>query len=153
VTELHVHDWTPWHPLAVIEGVPWRRRICPGCASTQDEPTPAVRETPAGMESAIEAGAKALHHAEWTDGGFRELDAETCWAQDPDDHAGYYEQARILAAAAVPHIERAIRDRIAAELEAQADAQKPLGTHHAVGVFDGLLEASRLVARGGEATE
>jgi hypothetical protein len=115
-TELHVHDWTPWHPLAVIEGVPWRRRICPGCASTQDEPTPAVRETPAGMESAIEAGAKALHHAEWTDGGFRELDAETCWAQDPDDHAGYYEQARILAAAAVPHIERAIRAEVAAEI-------------------------------------
>jgi hypothetical protein len=48
----------------------------------------------------IAAAAKAIHHAEWTDGGFRELDAETCWAQDPDDHQGYYEQVQIILTAA-----------------------------------------------------
>jgi hypothetical protein len=47
-----------------------------------------------------EAAAKAIHHAEWTDGGFRELDAETCWTQDPDDHKGYYESVETILAAA-----------------------------------------------------
>jgi len=36
--EPHTHNWTAWHPLGVVAGVQWRRRICPGCASTEDQP-------------------------------------------------------------------------------------------------------------------
>jgi len=48
----------------------------------------------------IEAAAKALHHAEWIEGNFHETDAEHCWTLDPADHAGYYDQVRIVLAAA-----------------------------------------------------
>src|SRR6266702_3611832 len=90
----------------------WRDRAL--AAEAAHLPGP-VSELP---EDAIEAAAKAIHHAEWTDGGFRELDAETCWAKDPEDHAGYYEQTRIILAAALPFLERATRDKISGEIEA-----------------------------------
>src|SRR5882762_3912445 len=48
----------------------------------------------------VEAAAKALHHAEWIEGNFHETHAEHCWTQDPADHIGYYDQVRIVLAAA-----------------------------------------------------
>jgi len=130
-SELHVHDWTPWHPLAVIEGVQWRRRICPGCASTEDEPTP-IGSVP---ESAMVAAAAA---------------DETC------THRIYGACRDCILAAAVPHIERAIRDRIADEITALApyncelryDGREDPGMAAWV---QGIGDAAR-VARGGEAT-
>jgi len=140
-SELHVHDWTPWHPLAVIEGVQWRRRICPGCASTQDEPVPAVLFGPV-PESAIEAAARAQFEDQspynWDDAHLSEDIRET-WRRD----------AAVGVAAAVPHIERAIRDKISGEILAEV---KPLdyGLGHD---RDAALILAARVACGGEATE
>jgi hypothetical protein len=63
VTELHVHDWSPWgpSPLAVIAGVERRQRTCRGCDLTQDEPTPDVQKTPAWFGSAGHQGGHEAH--------------------------------------------------------------------------------------------
>jgi hypothetical protein len=158
VTELHVHDWTSWHPLAVIEGVQWRRRICPGCASTEDEPTPSGDQPApkdAAMESAIEAAAKVLYA---DSGGILEDRWTYC-----------IPQAERILAAAVPHIERAARaaafTEAADEVHREALWQKESQMR---GMFaNGEMSVDRLamledilrsfadlaVARGGEATE
>jgi hypothetical protein len=102
VTELHVHDWSPWGPslLAVIAGVERRQRTCRGCDLTQDEPTPDVQKTPAWFGSATEAAVEAMcrvwHGPEW------------------DGLTDLYSAEEALAAA-VPHIERAIRDQLERE--------------------------------------
>jgi hypothetical protein len=111
VTELHVHDWSPWgpSPLSETAGVPRRQRSCRGCDVYQDEPAPAGDQPApkdAAMESAISAGLDAWHVA--------------C-------HAGetQLQGIRRVLAAAVPHIERAIRHRIADELRIQAEHEAP----------------------------
>jgi hypothetical protein len=112
-----MHDWTPWHPLAVIEGVQWRRRICPGCATTQDEPTPAGPVP----DSAISAAADALIGEE---SGYCGPGYGTCGSLHVSrEHAA--DLARVALAAAVPHIERAIRHQIADELRVQAEHEAP----------------------------
>jgi len=118
-SELHVHDWTPWGPSMVNAnaGVTWRRRTCRGCYMTQDEPTPDA--TPSGLvpESAIEAAAKTLYAEDANYGNsaaeFSYTDED--WAaQDEGNREAYRESARRAVAAAVPHIERTIRDKTAA---------------------------------------
>jgi hypothetical protein len=99
-----------------------------------------------GYTEAVQAAAKAEFIAD------RHTAAEWDYPQNDTLREAYRRAAEVAVATAVPHIERAIRDRIADELEARAEAGKPLGSHHAVGVFDALLAAA-VVARGGEATE
>jgi hypothetical protein len=111
VTELHVHDWTPWgpSPLSDAAGVLRRQRSCRGCGVWQDKPTPDEAFGPV-PDSAIEAAARALtpeaDGADWDE------------VLDEADREAYRISAGIALAAAVPHIERAIRDRIADEIEA-----------------------------------
>jgi len=139
-TELHVHDWSPWgpSPLDVVAGVERHRRVCRGCGVCQDEPTP---ETPSGLvpDSAIEAAAAAISRR------YVMLAGRECRAY-----------AELALAAAVPHIERAIRDGIAAELTAKAQrearAQDYFSEQVREATMDALLVAAAVV-RGGEATE
>jgi hypothetical protein len=141
-SELHVHDWTPWtpSPLSETAGVERRQRTCRGCQLYQDEPTPAAPFGPV-PDSAIEAVAVRLYTEHCLEMGF-----EPCWAKEA---SGYREkwlgQAADLVVVAVPHIERAIRDRIADELE-----QIPWGGEDGFTWRDAMSEAAR-VARGGEA--
>jgi hypothetical protein len=136
----HVHDWTPWGPSPLTEtaGVERRMRSCRGCDLTQDEPTPVVRETPFGLvpESAIEAA----------------LLVAAGYAMPADARDSI---VRGIVAAAVPHIERAIRDKIAAEFEALPVARLTQDFMPGVTRTMSYVErdAARRVARGGEATE
>jgi hypothetical protein len=56
VTELHVHDWTPWglSPLSETVGVERRRRMCFSCHLYQDKPTPAGDQPAPKDEPSIE---------------------------------------------------------------------------------------------------
>ena len=159
MTELHVHDWSPWgpSPLAVMAGVERRRRWCRSCDLTQDEPTPELRETPFGLvpESAISAAADALVGEE---SGYCGPGYGTCGSLHVSrEHAA--ELARAALAAAVPHIERAIRDILLADLEALPVARltepfRPdLGGGVTVTKSYVERDAARRIARGGEATE
>jgi hypothetical protein len=161
VTELHVHDWSPWGPSPLSEtvGVERRKRSCRGCGLYQDEPTPDA--TPIGPvpESAIEAAAEAvariLYQIDGAAMGYPD-EQEAGWEDETAEYrAGWIKDATPLVAAAVPHIERAIRDSIEAELcsEMLAVNTRYIGSEvAAAGYVDGLTVAAR-VARGGEATE
>jgi hypothetical protein len=109
-----------------------------------------MREAPVGLvpESAIDAVAKTLHAEDANYGNsaaeFSYTDED--WAaQDEGDREAYREWARRAVAAAVPHIERAIRDKVYGEINLAADKQP---RNLALGMYAGAR-----VARGGEATE
>jgi hypothetical protein len=114
-------------------------------AVTGDQPAP----KDAAMDSAIEAAADALVGEE---SGYCGPGYGTCGSLHVSrEHA--VDLARAALAAAVPHIERAIRDRIEAELcsEMLAVNTRYIGSAvAAAGYVDGLTVAAR-VARGGEA--
>jgi hypothetical protein len=146
IDELHVHDWSPWGPSPLSEslGIERHRRMCFSCQLYQDEPTPELRETPLGLvpESAISAAADALVGEE---SGYCGPGYGTCGSLHVSrEHAA--ELARAALAAAVPHIERAIRDRIADEIEAE-------GSKFLVEARRDSYRSAARVARGGEATE
>ena len=113
----------------------------PDPSASQPTPAPIAEPVSELPEDAIEAAAQKLNPLPYPwkslSGRQREYDRG---------------RAAGVLAAALPFLERATRAKIADEIKAQAEAQKPLSHHYAVGVFDGLLEAAR-VARGGEATE
>jgi hypothetical protein len=142
VTELHVHDWTPWtpSPLSDTLGVERHRRVCRGCELYQDEPTPQKNlegasgvdasdgpitagdqpapKDAAAPESAIEAVTAVVRDLfrypcadPQTSGATQELiECGACAACTRD----WTPEAEAILAAAVPYIERAIRDKIAA---------------------------------------
>jgi len=145
VTELHVHDWSPWgpSPLSDAAGVLRRQRSCRGCGVWQDKPTPDEAFGPV-PDSAIEAAARALtpeaDGADWDE------------VLDEADREAYRISAGIALAAAVPHIERAIRDKIAAEIEQVSWLWAGGSADDRKSAPDIRAEAAR-VARGGEATE
>jgi hypothetical protein len=98
-------------------------------------------------ESAIEDIARLLDEQDMAGGGSRWDDADPPGWQSQDAlRAAYRHMAVEVLAAAVPHIERAIRDRVADEIKLAADKQpRPV-------MALGMHSAAR-VARGGEATE
>jgi hypothetical protein len=143
VTELHVHDWTPWgpSPLSEAAGVERRQRSCRGCDVYQDEPVTGDQPAPkdAVPESAIEAAARAFYYDwEFSD-------------EDPADIAMCRRDIGKALAAAVPHIERAIRHRIADEIQAVLDPARRRDNSPSERYDSGLRYAAG-VARGGEAT-
>jgi hypothetical protein len=145
VTELHVHDWAPWglSPLSDAAGVVRRQRSCLGCELYQDEPIPGVTSVGLVPDSAIEAAAEA-------DYGRMRGDGLQPWAALPDSFRDSFRaNVRPVVAAAVPHIERAIRDKISAEIAALVG---PESDEDDVYRNNAYFRASR-VARGGEATE
>jgi hypothetical protein len=172
-TELHVHDWTPWEPSPLSEtvGVERRRRVCFGCQLYQDEPTPAAAFGPV-PDSAIEAVTAVVRDLfrypcadPRTSGATQELiECGACAACTRD----WTPEAEAVVAAAVPHIERAIRaaafTEAADEIHREARWQKESQMR---GMFaNGEMSVDRLamledilrsfadlaVARGGEAT-
>jgi hypothetical protein len=144
-SELHVHDWSPWgpSPLSETTGVERRQRACRGCELYQDEPTPAAA-VDAGMDSAIEAAAKALAH-------------QDCLLPDHRHKL----RAEAALAAAVPHIERATLERLAAMTNVDgAPYRATMWLDWAAEQFGVELHTDAIsilyeppVARGGEATE
>jgi len=107
-SELHVHDWSPWGPSPLSEslGIERHRRMCFSCQLYQDEPTPDVPSGPV-PETAIEAAARA----DWENGSPPAY--RGTWETVGEEvRESYRAVNRVALAAAVPHIERAIRDTV-----------------------------------------
>jgi hypothetical protein len=182
VTELHVHDWSPWgpSPLSETAGVERRQRTCRGCDLTQDEPALAAPKG-AVPDSAIPAATAVLRDLfrypcadPQTSRATQELiECGACAACTRD----WTPETEAVVAAAVPHIERAIRDTIgrraaiaafslaAEEIHREALWQKGSQMRgmfangetsiNRLAMLEDIVRglADRRVARGGEVTE
>jgi len=95
-------------------------------------------------EDAIEAAAKALAAQEGDD-----YDG-SIYGADPAVLFVWGDHARVALAAALPFLERATRDKIAAEIGAYPDAPATSSERFKVGFHEMRAVAAR-VARGGEA--
>lgn len=112
------------------------------------------------LTEAVEAAAEAFYNDYEAEGGrlrhpdtWERLNARCAGQAEPGyaDHeirADYERGARAAVTAAAPLIERAVRDQIAADIEAEkrAEEQRDL-TPYSSGKFDGLAHAER-IARG-----
>jgi hypothetical protein len=120
----------------------------PGLGASPEVSAGRVGDVP-GYTEAVEAAAKAaFEDVHWDDEAYWE-DAEESVKVRWRGRAGDW------LAAAVPHIERAIRDKIIAELEAEVpESGRQINmTQYREGLVDGVQRAIRRVARDGEATE
>jgi len=153
----HVHDWTPWGPSPLSEtlGVERHRRVCRGCDLYQDEPVTGDQPAPkdAAMDRAVAVAAVEID-AQLEDDAFGPL--RIAFAEFFAERA-----ARRALAAAMPHIERATLERLAAMTNVDgAPYRATMWLDWVAEQFDVELHTDAIsilydpsVARGGEATE